>query len=371
MYRWSCQRAGTRMGVRLTATALAAYMILTSAGGALAGSQAWKIVKSPNATLRGGRLESVSCSSPGACTAVGTNLNKSGINVTLAERWNGTTWKRQHTPNPAADTVPAVAPDLLGVSCPASNFCEAVGTYHLGHANVAMAEAWNGHRWSWQHVPVPVGSEFEEFSAVSCTSATFCEAWGGGNSGNPGPAVAERWNGRSWRMQAVPSNAAVNSVSCVSVTFCEAVGFSGGEVWNGSHWNAQAIPSPAAASLLGVSCASPRFCEAVGAGPSAAVWNGATWSVQSAPNPATATFTHLNAVSCAGATSCEAAGFFETAVTANNPKALAEAWNGHSWQLQHPVAPWGATYNTLASVSCVSTTFCEAVGTHFNSAGNQ
>src|SRR5258708_24996191 len=163
----------------------------------------------------------------------------------------------------------------------------------------------------------------------------------------------------------------MNSVSCVSATFCEAVGSSSGGVGHGSHGNAQAIPGPASASLLGVSCTSPKFCEAVGAGPSAAVWDGATWGVQSAPNPATATFTHLNAVSCAGATSCEAAGFFETAVTANNPKALAEAWNGHSWQLQHPVAPSGATYNTLASVSCVSTTFCEAVGTHFNSAGNQ
>jgi len=160
-------------------------------------------------------------------------------------------------------------------------------------------------------------------------------------------------------------------VSCVSVTFCEAVGSSGGEVWNGSHWNAQAIPSPASVSLFGVSCISPKFCEAVGAGPSAAKWNGAAWKVQSAPNPASATFTHLNAVSCAGATSCEAAGFFEVAVTANNPKALAEAWTGHSWRLQHAVAPSGATYNTLASVSCVSTTFCEAVGTHFNSAGNQ
>jgi hypothetical protein len=56
------------------------------------------------------------------------------------------------------------------------------------------------------------------------------------------------------------------------------------------------------------------------------------------------------------ATSCEAAGYFEVTVTANNPKALTEEWNGHSWQLQHAVTPSGATYNTLASVSCVSTT---------------
>lgn len=56
---------------------------------------------------------------------------------------------------------------------------------------------------------------------------------------------------------------------------------------------------------------------------------------------------------------------------ANNPKTLAEAWNGHTWRLQHPVMPPGATFNALASVSCVSTMFCEAVGTHFDSAGNQ
>lgn len=421
MHRWSCHQAGTRAAAGLAATALTAFAVLTGSSVALAGTPAWNIVKSPNATLSGGRLESVSCSSSSACTAVGNDLNKSGINVTLAERWDGTSWRRQSTPNPPGNTSPAVAPDLLGVSCPASNFCEAVGTYHLGSANVSMAEVWNGRHWSTQQVPAPPGSDsagldsvscvsarfceavgsyqaaagttllaarwngtawrlqlppspagaqFEAFSAVSCTSATFCEAWGGGNPGAPGPAVADRWNGSSWRMQAVPSDAAMNSVSCVAVTFCEAVGSTGGEMWNGSHWNAQAIPSPASASLLGVSCPSQAFCEAVGAGPSAAVWNGAAWGAQSPPSPATATFTHLNAVSCAATTSCEAAGYFEVEVTANNPKALAEAWNGHSWRLQHAVKPSGATFNALASVSCVSTTFCEAVGSHFNSAGN-
>jgi hypothetical protein len=422
MHRWSCQRAGTRAGVGLAVAALTAFMIVTGAGGALAGIPAWQIAHSVNATLPGGRLEAVSCSAPGACTAVGTNLDKSGIKVTLAERWNGTTWQRQRTPNPAADTTTNVAPDLLGVSCPARKFCEAVGTYQLGSANAILAEQWNGRRWSSQQVPAPVGSDsaglnsvsctssrfceavgsyqgtlgtallaatwngstwrlqhppspagaqFEAFRAVSCTSATFCEAWGGGNSGAPGPAVSERWNGRSWRMQAVPSTTNMSSVACVSATFCEAVGFSGGEVWDGSHWKAQTIPSPASASLLGVSCTSSMFCEAVGGGPSAAVWNGAAWSVQSAPNPAKGAFTDLNGVSCAAATACEAGGDFFVAVTANDAKALAEDWNGHSWRLQHAFMPPGATYNSLASVSCVSTTFCEAVGTHFNSAGNQ
>jgi hypothetical protein len=38
---------------------------------------------------------------------------------------------------------------------------------------------------------------------------------------------------------------------------------------------------------------------------------------------------------------------------------------------QQAVAPPGATDNDLGGVSCVSATFCEAVGTHFDSAGNQ
>jgi hypothetical protein len=62
---------------------------------------------------------------------------------------------------------------------------------------------------------------------------------------------------------------------------------------------------------------------------------------------------------------------FQVVMTANDPKALAEAWNGRAWQIQQAVAPPGATYNVLYAVSCVSASFCEAVGTHFDSAGNQ
>src|SRR6202030_4359937 len=103
----------------------------------------------------------------------------------------------------------------------------------------------------------------------------------------------------------------------------------------------------------------------------AAVWNGSAWSSQSTPNPAGATFISLNAVSCASASSCEAGGDFQVIVTSNDPRALAEAWNGKAWQLQHAVAPPGATFNSLSAASCVSASFCEAVGTHLDSAGNQ
>ena len=422
---------GTRFGAVTGILAVASSALLIFAGGAVAQTAAWTVQKSPNAALSGGQLESVSCSSPSACTAVGKDLNKSGITVTLAERWNGSAWQRQPTPNPSSDTTTSVAPELFGVSCPASGFCEAVGDYQQPFASVSMAETWNGSDWTMQSFPVPansdgagltqvsctsatfceaVGSYFDEsdgqtdplaaawngtswslqstpsltstagFTAVSCTSAKFCEAWGGGNAGNPGPEVAEQWNGTSWALQTVPSDAvSVSSVSCTSAKLCEAVGTTAVYSWNGSQWSPQTLPSSlSAAALNGVSCSSGKFCELVGdenAGGDtdagvAAVWNGKAWSAQTSPNPSGATWVNLNAVSCASAQSCEAAGYSEIQVTANAPKALAEAWNGGSWALQHAAAPAGATSNGLGGVSCISASFCAAVGGHGNSAGN-
>ncbi len=439
MHRWSGHRAGTRAGAGLAACTLTAFLTITGADGALASGSAWKIQPSPNATLPGGQLESVSCSSATACTAVGSNISTTGIHVTLAERWNGATWQHQPTPNPAVDTSFNVAPDLTGVSCPASSFCEAVGKYNLTSFNqLSLAEGWNGQRWtmqrlplppgasstalsqvsctsarfceavgffqtqtlnqtlplaatwngtSWrlQHAPHPPGDESLQLNAVSCTSPTFCEAWGGGSPQIGGPGVAEQWNGIFWHLQTVPPNSTAHSVSCVSTTFCEAVGLGSGNAgsawaWNGSSWTAQAVPSQiSSGGLFGVSCVSPAFCETVGltigaggnSGALAAVWNGSAWRVQSTPSPAKGAVTDLNAVSCASARSCELAGDFVLVIQSNTPQALTEGWNGSAWRLQRAAAPPGATDNMLRAVSCVSATFCEAVGEHTNILGTQ
>jgi hypothetical protein len=418
----------------MVAAPLVVIMVGASAVGAQAADPTWTIAKSANVTLSGGNVESVSCSAPTACTAVGTDLNTSGIHVTLAERWNGTNWQRQATPNPTGDTTSSVAPTLLGVSCPSANFCAAVGNYQPGSVQAGMAETWNGQQWTWQSFPTPDDSFGWQLTGVSCTSARFCEAVGGysdvdtglndtfaatwngtswslqstvnpdpndfdseqfntvscsspkfcvawaGYGANSAEALAEQWNGSSWQLQTVPStSAAVNSVSCTSANFCEAVGLGSAYSWDGSAWTAQTIPDSASSGALqGVSCTSRKFCEAVGeyndnpnVVPVAIQWDGSVWTSQAAPNPAKSTFAHMNAVSCVSVNSCETGGYFEVQETSNDPKALAEGWNGDAWQLQQAVAPPGATYNALSGVSCVSATFCEAVGTHFDSADNQ
>jgi hypothetical protein len=100
----------------------------------------------------------------------------------------------------------------------------------------------------------------------------------------------------------------------------------------------------------------------------AATWNGTSWTAQTPPNPAIASVTSLGGVSCTAVAACEAAGSFQVG-TSNARVALAESWNGTAWQLQQAASPPGAAANYLSAVSCVSTAFCEAVGSRPDSSG--
>jgi hypothetical protein len=144
-----------------------------------------------------------------------------------------------------------------------------------------LAERWNGSSWKIQPTPNPPGAISSTLSGVSCTAAAACTAVGEyGNSSFTGGMLAERWNGSSWAAQPTPSNPAGNIffVSCTAATACTAVGdytnSSGtqltlAERWNGSRWKIQPTPNPAGATfsgLFGVSCTAATACTAVGDG---------------------------------------------------------------------------------------------------------
>src|SRR5262245_49246869 len=198
----------------------------------VAATPMWKIQHSPNVTRPGGEIHAISCSSAGACTAVGTNVSKAGLNVTLAERWNGSSWTRQATPSPAAAVTAPAAPVLQGVSCPSATFCETVGTNSLGPIEpqqTVLADVWKGRSWSTQSVPTPAGTTSASLSAVSCKSRSFCVAVGSYVDASGRSALAERWNGSSWHVQSTPVPAGTSdvqflAVSCINTTSCEAVG---------------------------------------------------------------------------------------------------------------------------------------------------
>ena len=321
--------------------------------------------------------------------AAGDYTNSSGTTLTLAERWNGTSWTVQATPKPHGST----GSFLNGVSCSSATACTAAGDYtNSAGTTLTLAERWNGISWSVQATPNPVGAQGSGLSAVSCTSATACTAVGSTSpSEGTDLTLAERWNGTAWSVQATPNRpgaqgSSLSGVSCASATACTAVGSytnsSGTQVtlaerWNGTSWSVRATPNPADAqgsALSAVSCTSATACTAAGSYTDSAGnqltlaerWNGTSWTIQATPDPAGPVDSFLNGVSCTSATACTAAG--DTTDSAGNAVTLAERWNGTTWTIQATPSPGLSA--ALNGVSCTSATACTAAGSYRSTAGN-
>jgi hypothetical protein len=342
----------------------------------------WAIQPTPDpATNDIASLQSVSCTAPSRCTAVGYYVPSSATGSdTLAEAWNGTGWAIQATPDPGGHD------SLAGVSCRRPMACTAAGSYLLASGTpAALAETGTGAAWAVAAVPVPTGVEPSVLAGVSCGSAVSCVATGSyDTSGNTSRALAEGWNGASWSILAaagVPRarHVVLAGVSCTAAAACIAVGYfyvdTGrahplAERWNGSTWTVQAIRSPPGThgALSAVSCTSAAACTAVGSyattagtqSPLAERWNGRSWAAQAAVSPPGGYDPQLNGVSCRSATACTAVGVY-TSDASLVP--LAERWNGSAWTVQP--TPAGID-GTLSSVSCPSATDCTAVGDSYS-----
>jgi hypothetical protein len=359
---------------------VAATMIASASVGAAGPS--WTIQPTPNRSPHLSELLGVSCPSTTACTAVGGTV---GPDVPLAERWNGSTWAIQATPNAggSGDT------EFTSVSCPSVSNCIAVGFAEPPSGTTAFAETWNGTRWSVDTIPNPPGTSFAMLNGVSCASSTACTAVGIYDVPTGVTALAERWNGSTWTVQstaALPAAANFAGVSCTSISLCTAVGsFDDGSAglmplaarWNGTTWSAQSVPNPsgtAGGRLTAVSCPSATACTAVGLSRTgggvnrylAERWNGSAWTVQAIVNPSHANLNQLNAVSCATVSGCTAVGTF---VSKKGTLTLAEGWNGSTWAIQ-TTANAASRTQSLEGVSCVPTAMCTAVGTYKNASGS-
>jgi hypothetical protein len=171
-------------------------------------------------------LEGVSCAPASACTAAGGYQDLSTGNYrTFAERWNGTSWTIQTTTNPGAESN-----YLYAASCASASACTAVGYQQLSSGRlVTLAERWNGTSWATQTTANPAGGA-AVLSGVSCASATACTAAGYYSPSNAEPTApfAEGWNGTTWTLQIPPTPATddspLNGVSCTAASTCTAVG---------------------------------------------------------------------------------------------------------------------------------------------------
>jgi hypothetical protein len=255
--------------------------------------------------------------------AVGNTNNDgddTGVAQTVAEEWNGTSWKVLSTPD-----VGSGDNFLNGVDCPDAGWCVAVGNLGL---SATLIETWDGTGWSVASSPTPTG-DGGYLGGVSCTSATSCMAVGSSDAtGNVANTLAESWDGTNWTIVTTPDGGSTGNalfgVSCTSTTSSTGCVAAGSyettdtdmltEIWDGTNWTL----GPGfgnEVSFDGVSCTSATNCMAVGSYESSStmylIWNGATWHQNAAsPDPLDKSNV-FSAVSCPGATSCVAVGSSE------------------------------------------------------------
>jgi hypothetical protein len=182
---------------------------------AAAASSPWRIEQTPNPALPNGGLAAVSCSSAATCIAAGSYENGTGDDAALAERWDGSTWTVQPTPDIAGST----GSGLAGVSCTSATACTAVGYNDISAGpRVTLAEAWNGRTWSVQDTPSPAGGS-SGLNAVSCHSGRACAAVSSlaADGGSSSLSLAETWDGGHWTIQptANPAGARPSAISAV------------------------------------------------------------------------------------------------------------------------------------------------------------
>ena len=280
---------------------------------------AWSITSTPVPSgATSSALGGVSCPSTTVCIAVGNYISGGGPTRPLAERWNGSTWTLQSVTGPTGMAA------LSGVSCTSVTVCTAVGDWAPSDlaSIMTLAERWNGTTWTVQSTPNPPSYSLAGLSGVSCPAATTCTAVGHylNTEETANFVLAERWNGSTWSLQTLPHPAGVtssslNGVSCSSAALCTSVGdmerggvvLTRAERWNGTVWALQTSPNPAHAissDLNGVSCPAANDCTAVGeyttspdvGSAFAERWSGGTWLVQSVPPPSGATQSALQGV---------------------------------------------------------------------------
>ena len=197
-------------------------------------------------------ISSVSCASPGNCSAGGDYRNRRHsrfLQAFVASEVDGVWGKAETVPGTTALNKGNNA-SVSSVSCASAGACSAGGTYGVspsthhssGTFQAFVASEVNGVWGKAETVPGAIAlgkGGFAGISSLSCASAGNCGAGGSyvGSSGRAQAFVASEVNGLWGKAETVPGTTALNkggdagidSVSCASAGNCSAGGiYTGG-----------------------------------------------------------------------------------------------------------------------------------------------
>jgi hypothetical protein len=174
-------------------------------------------------------LAGVSCSSAEVCTAVGYVISAGGRQAALVETLASGTWAPQLAPLPTGANLSW----LDSVSCPSATACTAVGAWAVSTIDVqALAEEWNGTAWTVEPVPQAYPSDQSELYGIACSAATACVAVGRAlpfPTPPDGLTIGDAWDGSAWSVSPTLDTARavgddLHGVACAAGGTCTAVG---------------------------------------------------------------------------------------------------------------------------------------------------
>src|SRR5919201_1268462 len=279
-----------------------------------------------------------------------------GIDHTLAEHWNGTSWQIVSTPSPTTKNDFLNTPVALGANDVWVVGSQGNSTNGEGAGARTLVEHWNGSAWSVVTSPNVAGSNQDLLRGAAATSPT--DIWAAGRSKSSGGVkrtLIEHWNGSSWKVVAAPSpgkggaypeGTLLWAVSGSATDDVWAVGqyYDGSAIrtlalhWNGGAWGQVATPNvgPGENQLRGVVALSSTNAWAVGWSNVAGTyhtlvehWDGTSWNVVSSPNQAGYS-SYLKGIAAASSTDIWAGAYYQAGSTY---RTLTEHWDGTSWSI--------------------------------------
>jgi hypothetical protein len=347
---------------------------------------------------------SVSCASAGNCSAGGYYVDTGNQQAFVVTQTNGTWGTAVEVPGTAAFNQGGLA-QISSVSCASPGNCSAGGYYtdsfSTNHQQAFVVSEKNGTWGTAREVPGTAALNqggLAQITSVSCAAAGNCSAVGfyADSSGHGQAFVVNEKNGTWGTAREVPGTAALNraglasttSVSCASAGNCSAGGFyadsSGREQAfvvsqaNGTWGTARKIRKGSTASITSVSCASAGNCGAGGSyrsrsGPQQAFVvsqaNGTWGTAQQVPGTAALNaggMAGVQSVSCPSAGNCGAGGAYTD--SSGHPQAFVVSQANGTWGTAQEI-PGTAALNAggdaaVLSVSCASAGNCSAGGSY-------
>ena len=365
--------------------AVAVFSLVPAGAQAAAAGGTWGTAEQVQGlpALSSSSILSLSCASPGNCGAGGYLVSGDQQAIVVSET-NGTWGTAEVVPGSAALNTGGAA-QIDSVSCASPGNCSAAGEYSTPAARAEPLHPFvvsekNGTWGKAQKVPglAALGAGNSQIGSVSCASPGNCTAGGYITSIFQRAFVVSQVNGKWGDAQKVPGLATMNTIGVVHSVSCAAPGncTAGGYfvrppgtglkafvvVQRNGTWG-KALQIRGMSEVDSLSCATASNCSA-GGGPFAVSKINGSWGkaekVPGLANLSRGGNAHIESLSCAAPGNCAAGGF----IAGNGgDHAFLASQTGGTWGTALKVPGLAAGPSSFVnSVSCGAAGTCAAVG---------